>query len=271
MRSRRAVVALSGAALCGSAFAADFIGGSIFVAAICKDGIFVASDSRGNILDARNERQTPLAYFDGLQKVFIVGEFVIVNTGQGFLSGVPVEVLWNESLRRHPAVSIRDFLRSSFNYFETRLSPAGRTLLARHLVAAAGFLDGQATIAYYDGNGQFGQISEGLVQSSPTKFVNLRSALPHMTSDQVALEAEKAILQYSSSSPENSAKMGGEIHKVFVSKSGFRWISKMPSKQTWKDAGELIQAISSGSIKLTLVPPATWDQVQGLLAGGPAK
>ena len=247
------------------------IGGSIFIAAICKDGILIVSDSRGSVLDKRLRAATPIAYFDGIQKIFFLGDRAVVNTGQGFIGDIPIGSLWDKSRERFPESPLDAFLPNAFELARSLVSLDAVTLLKKNMIALAGVQQRSAAICYYDGDGAFGCIHDGLVQSSPTKFVNYQSQLVAMTMVDAQVIATQSIVDYIAADPKRKLTMGGDFHVAHVTASGPSWVPLAPTVQRWANAEEMIRAIRGGQVSITLVPPSTRRELDELLSGGVSK
>lgn len=248
------------------------IGGSIFIAAICKDGIIVVSDSRGSVLDKRRGAGAPIAYFDGIQKIFFVGDRAVVNTGQGFIGTMPIRKLWERTFAEFPRISMESFLPRAFEISTSQeASPDALALLKKHRIALAGFRERRPAICYYDGDEEFGCTNDGFVQSSPTTFRNFRDRLPSMTMAEATTLAKQSMVDYITADPKRKLTMGGDFHVAQVTMTGPSWTPPKPTGRRWNNADEFIAALRGGQVPLTLVPPATRMDLEELLSGGMSK
>src|SRR6476469_5192263 len=59
-----------------------FLHGSFGIVAVCKDGIILGADSRSSIY-LNDKDTTPLGYYDGNQKIYILKNFAMLITGLG--------------------------------------------------------------------------------------------------------------------------------------------------------------------------------------------
>lgn len=94
------------------------VGGSFAMAVPCKNGILIAADSRSVISDKNGKK---LAYYNGVQKVFPIGNMAIAYTGLETIKNIHfgaiidafAETLTNE-------VSLDQLLPTFLNFTDSR-------------------------------------------------------------------------------------------------------------------------------------------------------
>jgi len=243
---------------------------SIFVLAICKDGVVAVADSRFAFVDITSTTGKPMAYADGMNKIMRLASAVMVETGEGFIANQR----FDEFVRRFSAAPIRalevdEILPALLEYGSQTLPPSSAEVLKRQHLAVAKYSDGDPVICGYDGKFR-PCIDEGYVQSSPTDFEKIVPKLPKMSAIEVAAAARASMQRYIAAQGKQTT-MGGEFAAVVLTPKGFRdlWALSNPIQaQTIDELNALVQA---RKIQVTLVPPATWAELQELLDSGPAQ
>lgn len=117
--------------------------GTYSIAAICKDGVLLASDSRGAFLRA----DTSIAYFDSIQKVFIVRNCLLsivglIALGDRFVSDYVKE--FEKTIKRDisPDSCIILFISYLSQFPQIKSDVSGLNILS------AGYKNGNQTICY---------------------------------------------------------------------------------------------------------------------------
>jgi len=243
---------------------------SIFVLAICKDGVVAVADSRFAFVDITSATGRPLAYADGMNKIMRLASALMVETGEGFIANER----FDEFVRRFSAAPIRalevdEILPALLEYGSQALPPSSVEALRRQHLAVAKFAGGDAVICGFDGKFR-PCIDEGYVQSSPTDFEKILSKLPKMSALEVANAARASMQRYIAAQGKQTT-MGGEFAAVVLTPKGFRdlWMLSNPIQARTID--ELNALVQARKIQVTLVPPATWADLQELLDSGPAQ
>lgn len=245
-------------------------GASIFVLAICKDGVVAVADSRFAFVDITSTTGKPLAYADGMNKIMRLAGAVMVETGEGFIANQR----FDEFVRRFSAAPIRalevdEILPALLEYGSQTLSPFAVEALKRQHLAVAKFVDGDAVICGYDGKLR-PCIDAGYVQSSPTDFDKILPKLAKMPAIEVAAAARASMLRYIAAKGKQTT-MGGEFSAVVLTPKGFRDLWTLSNPIQARSIDELNALVQARKIQVTLVPPATWPELQELLDSGPAQ
>ena len=63
--------------------------------------------------------------------------------------------------------------------------------------------------------------------------------------------------------------IGGPISVLLIAKGGLSWIENEPSRQRWTYIQDLINDYKAGKTALHIIPPATREQLDNLLATVP--
>jgi len=243
---------------------------SIFVLAICKDGVVAAADSRFAFVDATSKTGKPLAYADGMNKIMRLASALMVETGQGFIANER----FDEFVRRFSALPIRalevnEILPALLEYGNQTLPPSALEALKKQHLAVAQFADGDPVICGYDGKFR-PCIDQGYIQSSPTDFEKIVAKLPKMTAIEVAAAARASMQRYIAAKGSQTT-MGGEFSAVVLTPKGFRELWTLSNPIQARSIDELNVLVQNHKIQVTLVPPATWAELQELLDSGPAQ
>ena len=252
--------------------------GSFVLTAICKDGIIVASESRANIFDTADKQQSPIAYYDTIQKVFPLGANALAETGQGLILGRFVSAIVQDFSKGTTTPLLVDNLLPSFLEYCRRAYPTQAVAqIRRQKMFAAGYKQGIPTLCYFNEDqpsGPFGCIQgSGFIGSAPTLLTEYSAKLSSMSAGEAAALSEKAILEYARQ--DNRWKtMGGPISILLVTPFGSEWLKNPPAPQKWQSTQDMITAYRAGDFVLQLIPPATKKQLEELFATvpqGPSK
>jgi hypothetical protein len=234
---------------------------SIFIVAISKDGIVAVADSRFTFSDANTGRA--LAYADGIEKIIRFDSALLAETGQGFLSEERFDTFVARFAAASGSLPVELLLPGLLEYGSRRLPAEDIPALERQHMAVAKYRRNQPVICGYDGQLR-PCVTRGYVQSSPTDFEKLADKLPVMPAIEVAAAARASMGRYIAAKGK-SATMGGEFSAAVLTPTGARqfWTLKNPIPARTID--ELIQLVESHRIAVTLIPPATWAELDELL------
>ena len=140
---------------------------SFVIVAIRKDGIILASESRANIFDKTDREQKPIAYYDGIQKIYPIGSVAMAETGQGLILNAFFSAIVNQFTQATSSSLRADQLLPVFiSYCEQQFPSEAVNEIRRQKLFAAGFIDGHPTICYFNErqpNGPFGCIKDLVV------------------------------------------------------------------------------------------------------------
>jgi 20S proteasome alpha/beta subunit len=227
--------------------------GSFMIAAIGKDGIIVATETRGNIFDLRDEKETPIGYYDGVQKEFIIGSTVLANTGKGAIGNVFFSAVINEfkaKLIVYPPVDA--FFNVFKEFYNSCMPKKFQDQIESNLMLVAGFKEGKPMICYFQ-NSAVGCIeSEGYVESDTTIFADKYTK--NLSCDLLAELAKDAIKKYSERK-ENWKTIGGDVCIIKITKAeGPSWLKKIDFRK-WVYTTDLIKDYNAGKVNINLIVP----------------
>lgn len=229
--------------------------GTYSIAAICKDGVVLASDSRGAFLRA----DTSIAYFDSIQKVFIVKNCLLsivglIAIGDRFVSDYIDEFEKTLPNKITPDSCIIFFLKYLSKF------PNIKNDIASLNILSAGYKDGIPMICYVitkTGNGQCAVDSGIAIQDKKINFgkgtkYDEQYCLSHSCKE-VAKVIEKAILEYATN--ENKIfTIGGKISIASILKTEEKiWIKNKPIQARWKKISEFIEDCYNGKVEITYI------------------
>jgi hypothetical protein len=246
------------------------IGGSFVIAAISRTGIVVVSETRANIFDKTDTERRPIAYYDGIQKIFRIGSHAIAETGQGLILNVFFSAVvrqFKKALRILPTVD--QLLPVFLDYCQQTFPPAFVQQMRTQKLFSAGYSDSHPSICYFNeqqGTHPFGCIRDtGFIQSSQTTLSDYADQLPTLSVKQVTELAKQAIESYASQD-DRWKTIGGPTDVLLVTRNGCRWLEKHSSTGNWTYIQDLVRDHRAGQVKIHPIPPATSKQLDDLLA-----
>jgi 20S proteasome alpha/beta subunit len=229
--------------------------GTYSIAAICKDGVVLSADSRGAFLRA----DTSIAYFDSIQKVFVVRNCLLsvvglIALGDRFVTDYVTEFEKTLNKDISPDSCIISFMTYLSQFPKIKDDLSGLNILT------AGYKNGQPAICYIvakTGSGQCAIDSGIALQDKKINFgkgtiYDEKYCLNH-TCKEVSNVIEKAILDYAKKENKTSS-IGGKVSIVSILKNKkIVWVKNMPIRQRWKTTKEFISDYNSGKVKVTFV------------------
>jgi 20S proteasome alpha/beta subunit len=227
--------------------------GSFMIAAIGKDGIIVATETRGVVFDKRDKKETPIGYYDGIQKEFIIGTTVLANTVKGAIGNVFFSAVINDFKAKLIAYPPVDAFFNVFKEFYNSCMPKEfQDQIESNLMLVAGFKEGKPMICYFQ-NSAVGCIeSEGYVESDTTIFADKYTK--NLSCDLLAELAKEAITKYSRQK-DKWKTIGGEVCVIKITKAyGPTWMNKINFRK-WIYTNELIKDYNEGRININLIEP----------------
>jgi 20S proteasome alpha/beta subunit len=246
-------------------------GGSFVAAVICADGIVVASDSRGTINISRNEDKTPVAYFDGIQKIFPVGSNVLASYGRGTFSGLFFSNMVEDFARTEYAKEPVDRLLGAFLIFSSKqYTHAVLDQLWHEVMIAGGYINDQPRICVFDaarsdkGLSLFECVKSGIAETSVTSLEKYdENTFLSMSSGDAAGLIENAIGEHVKKTSRQN-EVGGPISILRITKDAITWIRNEPPMQRWQVTEDFLRDVRSERIKLTIIPPFSIDFLERL-------
>jgi hypothetical protein len=240
------------------------ISGSFVITAVGSDGIIMASESRANIFDRTDTKQTPVGYFDTIQKVFPKDNMAIAETGQGVIANTFFSALINDFYCKLVNCSAKDVLPALIEYVNRFLPKEIHQDFFNQKLFSAGYNNSIPTICYYNNQQtpNFDCINHGFIQSDKTIFGNKYSG--KMKCQELALLAEEAIKEYASHS-DRWKTIGGPISVLQITRTNTEWILNQPVTPKWTYVNEFITAYKSESVLINLIEPHTKGDLDAIL------
>lgn len=240
------------------------ISGSFVITAIGSDGIIMASEARANIFDRKDAKQTPVGYFDTIQKVFPKDNMAIGETGQGVIANVFFSTIINDFYSKLVNCSTNNVLPSLIDYANRFLPMEIHHDFFNLKLFSAGYNNSIPTICYFNNQQtpNFGCITNGFIQSDKTIFGDKYSG--RMNCKELAQLAEEAIKEYASHS-DRWKTIGGPISVLQITQSNTEWLLNQPVTPKWTYVHEFIADYKSKSFSINLIEPHTTDDLHAIL------
>jgi len=240
------------------------IGGSFLIVTTCKDGILIAADSRSTISDSLGKK---LAYYDGVQKIFPIGNFALAYTGQEIIQNIYFGAIVDSYVSTiKDEISLDKLLPSFLSYTDSHLPITASLQVRRQMLITAGFIDGKHVSSYYNEAQTIGPKTEfglGFISSDITILDEKKKYLKSMKPEDVAVLIRRAIEKYAETN--NFCDIGGQIYVLYISRNNFRWIGPEPITRKWDYFHEFAQAYWNNKIYLHLLPGVDRNEVDELI------
>lgn len=240
------------------------ISGSFVITAIGADGIIMASEARANIFDRRDSSQTPVGYFDTIQKVFPKNNIAIAETGQGLIANVFFSALINDFYSKLTSYQADNLLQNLIHYANQFLPIEIHSEFYSQKLFSAGFIGTKPQISYFNNqqSPSFKSISEGFIQSDKTIFGDSYSS--KMSCQELSHLAEEAINEYASHF-ERWKTIGGPISVLKLTPAGCTWLLNKPLEQKWTYVDEFISDYKSNKFRINLIEPFSEGDLKSIL------
>jgi hypothetical protein len=242
----------------------DFkISGSFVIAAIGSDGIIIASEARANIFDRRDAKQTPVGYFDTIQKIFPKNNIAIAETGQGVIANVFFSALIKDFYDKLGKCRADEILQSIILYVKTFLPKEIHSEFFNQKLFSAGYDGSIPKICYFNNeqNPNLGSVTDGFVQSDKTIFGMEYSS--KMNCRELSHLAEKSIKEYASHY-ERWKTIGGPISVLQVTPTTTNWILNKPVSQKWTYVNEFITDYKLQNVSINMIEPYSEDDLKSI-------
>ncbi|MBL4658663.1 MAG: hypothetical protein JKX73_11725 [Flavobacteriales bacterium] len=236
------------------------ISGSFVIAAIGSDGIILASESRANIFDRNDHLQSPIAYYDTIQKVFPKENFAVAETGQGVIANVFFSSIIEDFYQKLESCEPKDVLKAFIEYVNKFVPKEIQQELFRQKLFSGGYFNSEPTICYFNNVQQpnFGCITDGFIQSDKTIFGDSYSI--NMTCQELSDLAVSSITEYASHH-DRWKTIGGPISVLKIIELDTEWILNEPECQRWKYVNEFKESIKRKEVNISLVEPNTIEDL----------
>lgn len=236
--------------------------------AICKDGIVVSAESRGNIFDKTDSNQVPMAYFDGIPKIFPIGNNVIAITGQGAIGGVFFSAIVNDFNNVVRPTEIDKLLPNFIDFCKRKYPSDISAEIELQLILAGGYLDSIPTICYFSKNqpgGAFGYIQRtGAIASDRSSLDDFSEQLISLSGEETLKLTEQAIELYASEG-ERWKAIGGPINSLLVTPSNIRWLKNSAKNFRWVYVRDFYNDCVAGGVSLTYIDPYSQQDIRDLI------
>ena len=242
---------------------------SCIISAICRDGIILAAESRANIFDPTDPSHTPLAYYDACQKIFPIGEAAIAESGQGLIDNVFFAAIiedFSHRITQQPRID--NLLPLFLDYCRKSMPPAVFLEMRKQKLFAAGYDSTNPVVSYFNEQlptGSFGYVTAGLLSSGKISLAEQADELQNLSVQEATQLSQEAIRDYTAEG-DRWKTIGGPTDVLCITPSGTQWIEKNTPAQTYTYTKELVTAYQQGSLRLTLIPPTTQEQLEAFFS-----
>jgi len=230
------------------------IKGSFAIIAIANDGIIIAADSRGSFFDTRTQdpythKYKTLAYFDEMQKFFIIHDNVLVVTGTSLVGNFFINKIVDDFIKALPKQVTVDKLANEFmSYCRLNLSPEMYNQVKSNAVIAAGYLNGVPTISSFDPNGNKIISRNGFRESYQSDFRNTYSN--KVKANILGKLAEKTIYKYALDNKMNY-EIGGLIQIVQIKPdNSIIWLQNNFGNFKWRTIKDFLKDYFAKTIEI---------------------
>jgi len=239
------------------------IKGSFMLAAIGSDGIIVVTETRGVIYDIKDKNESPLAYYDGVQKEFIFGNNVFASTGKGAIGKLMFSALirdFKEKLLSNPPIDI--FFNVFKDYYTAYIPDELHSQIESNKMLVAGYYNKKPTIYLYQNSEVIYIDSQGYIQSDKSSFSTKYKS--NLSCDSLISLATESIVNYSRQN-NNWRTIGEEVCIIKITETGLpTWVKKINFKD-WKYTTDLIDDYNNGGLKLNVIKPYRKKDIESLL------
>ncbi|NNF22474.1 MAG: hypothetical protein HKN67_11060 [Saprospiraceae bacterium] len=192
--------------------------GSFIIAGICKDGILIASDKRFVIYDTTSVKPKPLAYFDGIQKIWIVDDYVLAMTGTGATQNYFItHIIEDFTVNKNSSINFKNYIPQLLSFVRQNYPDefiAFQRNIIRNKFFIAGYDQDIPKICAFS-NYQTQCISgSGFIESDMTE--NMNDYDYSLTFDGLGDLMKNSIVVYSSTG-DNWKKSGNTVDIVSIS------------------------------------------------------
>jgi hypothetical protein len=148
------------------------------------------------------------------------------------------------------------------------MPPAVFLEMRKQKLFAAGYDGANPVISYFNEQqptGSFGYVTAGILSSGKISLTEHADALQNLSVQEAAQLSPKAIQAYAAEG-DRWKTIGGPTDVLCITPSGSQWIEKNTPDQTYTYTKELVTAYQQGHLRLTLIPPATQEQLEAFFS-----
>ncbi len=225
--------------------------GTYFIGAICKDGIVIGVDTRENLMTSNKKFPGGfLAYYDTIQKVFSINNFIIANQGNAFFGGKSLHFYLKRFSSSEFAANCNTLnaLEKIDSFFKFQYPLLEQPFLSVVSITG-GYVDGKAIICALWHQKVLCVAKSGSI-ASDTKSNFLKLYDSNYSCVKMAKVIEKCI--YEVARKTNSTKMiGGPIMVLKITKDNkVHWIQHKPNTKPFDDFSEVLKAYKENRLKM---------------------
>jgi len=184
-----------------------------------KNGIILAAESRANFY---NERGVPAAYFDKVDKVFMINERLgLATTTNELIGGKLLSVVLKDFANsKENNTNINNICDKLFNFLAKQL-PTNATLLKRQQFIIAGYKGDEPIRVCKDNSGIFAHKGFAVIQSIKPPTVQVPSDTQNLTQRKAVELAKRIIKDYAQNGVYGDGipawqRVGGSIDILWI-------------------------------------------------------
>jgi hypothetical protein len=238
----------------------QYIKGTHIIVAPCKGGILIASDSRTAFFATQpEENDIPQAYFDGVQKIFPIKDFVFVNSNLGSVGDSTIHYYFNKfSKQCKDSSNLLDRWNEWWG-FVSRNKEAKTFQLVQ--IIAAKYDKGKPHILLYSGGYNLQEIYTYLETDTSSGFKNDYSI--KLSWRKLVTPIEMAIQKISN---KKKYPVGGKVAILLIKPNNkMIWIKNKPKHKQYDALADVWDAYKHGDLKVNFTNNIIKQQMDSLL------
>lgn len=232
-----------------------YLGGSFHAAAICKDGIVVGADSRGVFF--KGSPDSVIAYFDTVQKVFIIKNTILSVIGLIAINGRSISSYLNEfesTLKED--ISPTELLKQFYNFFMDKYPSLKNGYAQLDFICVGYQHDSAIMCALHNGTGKCA-VDSGIANENIlinyTGIKNITTYCLNNSCRHVGTLIDGAIRKFAIDH-KHTNEIGGPIMIIKISKGKEpKWLANKPRKPNWNNERDLFDSYLKGEQKIHFI------------------
>lgn len=245
------------------AFSQINIRGSYSITSVCKDGIIMAADSRGSLYF---DEDNIIAYFDTVQKIFIIKDCIISVTGTMAISNKFISFYLNEFSQYLPNTTyLPSDLLNEFHKYYCTLYPSLKPDFYKIHLTAARYSNKLPLISVLEQGSIYSDLYS-VASDTLSEFNNYSSSdLLSKSDDEMGVLMKQCISNYTNKFNKHR-KIGGPIMILKVAPdNSITWRENMPTKENWDSVDEVYSDYLKGKVKFIFTKPETESEFRNWL------
>lgn len=254
-------------------FAAQNVGmvilGTSVIAGICKEGPIIATDGRF-IIRARLRPDRPLAYIDGMRKIFLFGPYLVATAGEVFVGTSSFGAVVAEASRERVPDRPLDALGHLLKVRARHLQVGNDQAAASNEVILIGFDGSHPTVCVFAPRQFADQVQctrDEAVLGLNAETQSFERQFKGMRAQAAARTVQKSINLFIRGNPTVS---GGSLSVALLRRSGQpRWLSTPAEEYVPDGLRDVADAYLGGRIQMHLFPGVTKQELDDVARATP--